>query len=132
MGEPFLGGPDDEIGLVDLGMWKPADTRIDPAVHREGGHGSASAVAGTVPIGSCGQVCIAELLLAEHAPEQVIAVLKHIGGALLHLTVQLIIISLGTPRILHDEVLVDVPQSQLFVQIHQRVVQVGDALPVCS
>lgn len=119
MGEPILGGPDYEVRLVDLGVGQPSDARVDPAVHREGRHSPASTVAGTVPVRPCGQVRVTELLLAEHAPEQVIPMLKHIGGALFHLTVQLIIVGLGTPRIFHDEVLVDVPDSQLFMQIHQ-------------
>ena len=119
MGEALLGGPNDEICLVDLGMRQPSDARVDPPVDRKGGHGSASAVAGTVPVRPCGQVCVAELLLAEHAPEEVVTVLKHIGGALFHLTVQFLVVGLGTPRIFHDEVLVDVSQPQLFMQIHQ-------------
>ena len=50
MGEALLGGPDDEIRLVDLGVGQPSDAWIDPAVHRKGGHCPASTVAGTVPI----------------------------------------------------------------------------------
>jgi len=130
VGEPFLGGPDDELCLVDLGMRQPSDAWVDPAVHREGGHGSASAVAGTVPVRPCGQMRVTELLLAEHAPEQIVAMLKHIGGALFHLTVQFLVVGLGTPRILHDEVLVDIPQPQLFMQIHQRIIEMRDALAV--
>jgi hypothetical protein len=77
-GCPSLGGPDDETGFVDLGVGQPSDARIDAAIDREGWHGYASAVSGAVPIGSCGQMGIAKLLLAKHAPEQIFSMFKHI------------------------------------------------------